>query len=239
MDNKRVLLITGASDSEKLSNNYDSWTNVLNKTLPSKERYAKKHNYDYYVLRSFGSDKHNKLQRTDNHIGFLRVLNSFILLENYDIVMWIDGDSIITNENMKLEDFGIDDEHCFYASWDWMHKTPYTNGHGYHHAFSLGNFIITNTKHTFEFYNTFCQLAKHFSDEQQTLNMIYAGTELSNKIKILDHKYLGGAPVELQLHVGGRQVIEPWSPEYFLCHFTGMSNKHRLDLMNNKFKEYL
>lgn len=237
--NKRVLVVTGAENISK--NKENKIEEMFNLTLPSKQNYANKQNYDFLIIRSFGIDKENKLQRTDNHLGFLRVIRCLEMLEYYDIVMWIDGDSIITNQNLNINDFNLDDDHCFYASWDWMHKTPYFNGH-YFHAFSLGNFIIKNGKTLKEFTDTFLNSAKYFPDEQYCLNMLYAKTPLKNMIKILDHNFLGGVPEEVQnfsVWKDRPKLISPWNKNNFLCHFTGISNEQRIELMKNKFNNYL
>lgn len=238
---KRILLLTGAENTTKKTSDPDNKVEeMFNLTLPSKQRYVKKHGYDLFVLRSFGSDYKNKLNRTDNHIGFLRVLRSIEMLEYYDIVMWIDGDSIITNNNYSIEDFNLTDKTVFSASWDWMHKTPYFNGH-YFHAFSLGNFILQKNEYTETFVNTFYSIAKHFPEEQYTINTIYAGTSLKENIQILDHKFLGGVPsfIETDIWKNKSKIIDPWTPEHFLSHFTGISNEQRIDMMKTKFSDYL
>ena len=102
--NKRVLVLTGTTDILRQPNETDNtMEEVFDLTLPSKQRYVKKYGYDLLSLRSFGKDRQNRF--TESDIGFLRVLRAFELLENYDIVMWIDADSIITNHNFSIDDF--------------------------------------------------------------------------------------------------------------------------------------
>jgi hypothetical protein len=240
MNNRRTLVLTGATDVGRIPSTTDNtYCEVLELTLPSKQRYALKHGYDFMVLRSFGSDKRNKLQRTDYNVGFLRVLRALEMLEYYDSVMWIEGDSLITNDNYTIEDFSIDDEYTLYASWDWMHKNQYTNG-SYSHAFSMGNFILHNSKHIGVFTNMFFNAAsKHFSEEQFTLNALYAQTPIQNTIKILDHRFLGGVPKQIEDIWENRKLIDPWTEDFFLAHFTGISNKNRIDMMKNYFGKYL
>jgi len=240
MNNKRILILTGATDDGKVYSSTEStYSEVLEMTLPSKQRYALKHGYDFMVLRTFGNDKKNKLQRNDYNVGFIRVLRAIEMLEYYDSVMWLDGDSIITNDKFSIDDFSIDDENTLYASWDWMNKTPYING-SYFHAFSMGNFIVHNSKNLNVFTNMFFNAAaKHFSDEQFTLNALYAQTPIQNTIKILDHKFLGGVPKQVEDIWKSRKLVDPWTEEFFLAHFTGISNKNRIDIMKNYFGKYL
>jgi hypothetical protein len=115
------------------------------------------------------------------------------MLNYYDIVMWVDADSLITNLDYKLQDFQLDDQNSFYASWDWTGNE----------IISTGNFIIKKTERTNELLNAFVQIGRQiiennqWGEEQTTINVIYRNTNLSNTIKVLDHMYLNGVPSEL------------------------------------------
>ena len=154
--NKRVLIITGTTDMGKgllpgwPSAEDRTMEDVFDLTLPSKQRYCKKHGYDLLSLRSFGTDKKNRFK--DNDIGALRVLRTIEISEYYDVVMWIDADSIITNDNLTIEDFPLDDNCCFYASWDWNGKS----------SMSTGNFIIKPNKHLEYFETIFCKIRHNY-----------------------------------------------------------------------------
>jgi len=135
------------------------------------------------ALRSFGSDKKYGLKDTD--IGYLRALRAFEMLEYYDAVMWIDADAIITNPEIKIEDFLKDYNCVFYASYDWMHLA----------TFSTGNFILQNTPITQEFFQIYLAICPHTTSEQMAFNMMM-GTQMRNHIKVLEHRYLGGVPAD-------------------------------------------
>lgn len=234
---KRVLLLTGTTDRLRQANETDNtMEEVFDMTLPSKQRYVKRHGYDLLSLRSFGTDKNNRF--SDDELGYLRMLRSFEMLEYYDIVMWIDADSIITNDQFSVNDFYIDNDHSFYASWDWTGKR----------TFSTGNFIIQNTKNTNRLYEEFLKVSKYVQNnnlwgwEQTTMNIIYNTTALREDIKILDHKFLGSIPSK-ELFGGiwdGRpDPPQPWTKDSFLCHITGVPNRNRIDVLNNSFNEYI
>ena len=77
---KRVLVLTGTTDILRQPNETDcTMEEVFDLTLPSKQRYVKKHGYDLLSLRSFGKDKQNRFTEFD--LGFLRVLRTFEMLE--------------------------------------------------------------------------------------------------------------------------------------------------------------
>ena len=237
MNNKRVLVLTGTTDILRSSSETDNtMEEVFDLTLPSKQKYAKIHGYDLLSLRSFGKDKQNRFK--DSNIGFLRALRAFEMIEYYDIVMWIDADSIITNNNFSVNDFQIDENYSFYASWDWNNIGS---------AFSTGNFIIHKTKNTNNLFNSFLTTGKRVVDsniwgeEQTTLNFLYNNTH-KNDIKILEHKFLGSIPSKKMFRGiwdSRPETNFPWSKDSFLVHIGGIPNKNRIEIAQTTFKDYL
>ena len=237
MEHKRVLIITGTTDIGKgilpcwPSAEDASMEEVFNLTLPSKQRYCKKHGYDLLALRSFGTDKKHRYK--DDDIGFLRVLRTIEMSEYYDVVMWIDADSIITNENISIDQFPINADSCYSASWDWC---------GYN-AMSNGNFIIQPNKFLVYFETILSQNRHHFNTEQDMINYIYRNDINSRKIiQPLEHKFLGSIPSnELYGEAWHNRPAPfcPWMKDFFLVHLCGASNKKRIEMINKNFSEYL
>lgn len=239
--NKRVLILTGTTDIHVLHKNLnDSKTmqEVFELTLPSKQRYAMKYGYDLLTMRSFGNDDRNNFK--DSQLGCLRLYRTFQMLENYDVVMWLDGDAIVTNDVYSIEDFlAKAKDKVFYASYDWVWKE----------SFSTGNFIIQRTKQTTELFHMFLnigkQVADHMMSEQLAMNWIHKNTSLSNTFGILEHKYLNGVPEFLvetptwKADNNRRGIISPWNKDCFLAHLTGCSNQDRVSVLTEKFKEFL
>lgn len=235
--NKRVLIITGTTDMGKgmlpgwPSAEDRTMEDVFDLTLPSKQRYCKKHGYDLLSLRSFGTDKKNRYK--DDDIGSLRVLRTIEMSEYYDVVMWIDADSIITNDNLTIEDFPLDDNCCFYASWDWNGKF----------SMSTGNFIIKPNTHLGYFETIFHKIRHNFNSEQETINVMCRNdTNSRNIIKILDHKFLGSIPSKesyKEAWATRPPPFYPWTKDSFLVHLTGTSNTKRIEMINQYYREYL
>ena len=234
--NKKVLVITGTTDILRTAEETDNtMEEVFELTLPSKQRYTKKHGYDLLALRSFGEDKQGTFN--PRHLGFLRALRTFEMLQYYDTVMWIDADALITNDNYKIEDF-VDETSLFSVSWDWVGK----------HTFSTGNFVIKNENNITDFFNMFLLVGKtviennQWGEEQTTFNLINQNTSFQNNIKILEHRYLNAVPSREMygdIWNGRRTPIAPWTPEAFLVHITGIPNKNRIEILNTHFKNYL
>ena len=234
----RTLVITGCESS--------MW-NVLDLTLNSKYKWCQKHGYDILVKRtwpakpSLGYVEDNK---TLNYLGCLRVVACFEQLRYYDNVMWLDGDSIITNQNYKIEDF-INNECCFFASYNW--PNPEAPGG----AFTTGNFIIkqSNKADVELLYNLFLKVSKnflsHILQELITLNTIYSNSDYSRMFKILPHKYLNACPELLRKtntwssDINRGKIFGPWNPECFLAHLTGCTSDERIEMLKTHFNSYL
>ena len=237
MINQRTLVLTGTTDILRKQEDTDSYMEeVFDLTLPSKQRYVKRHGYDLLSLRSFGEDTGGIFKNTN--IGFLRFVRAFEMLEYYDTVMWIDADSIITNTNFSINEFGIDDTCSFYASWDWNGK----------YSISGGNIIVHKTQHTNELFDTFLEIGKQvllqgiWGEEQTTINHMYNNTPFKENIKILDHAFLGSVPSKKHFlgHWGTRnEPPYPWTTNSFLAHIGGVSNKSRIEVLKTSFGEYL
>jgi hypothetical protein len=232
----KTLILTG---SDKGSDN--RMHELLDLTIPSKQKYASIHEYDFLSLRSFPSD-HECGFDSKKHVGYLRANIAFKMLRFYDAVMWIDGDSIVTNFDYKIEDFQKDDT-CFTASYDWMHNF----------TFSAGNFVIYKNNKTQLLYNYFLALATQRikngdpgDQEQGTLNALWLRIpEVSNLFNILPHRFLGGVPAFITQtpswierkndNVG--KIISPWNKTNFLAHLTGISNHDRINIIKNNMLE--
>jgi hypothetical protein len=236
--NKRVLIMTGASDIFRKNGIREGWGedksyyDVLDLTVPSKQRYAKKHNYDFLCLRSFGSD--NKFGFKETQLGELRAIRAFENLEYYDVVAWIDADAIITNEDMSIEEFQIEEDVSFYASYDWMGKG----------SFSTGNFILQKTKYTQQFFDFFLQIAKQVDSEQTAFNAMYYQTNAKETMKVLECNFLNSFIAEIMetKSWATRNPISAnclWEEGNFLCHLGGIKNEERIDLLNTHFKKYI
>jgi hypothetical protein len=238
--NKKVLVLTGGTDEFKSKECTDLFIkDVLKLTNPSKERYAKKHGYDFINLTSLGSDLRGVA--SNKELGVQRLFRVFDYLILYDVVMWIDADALITNDDYDILKIGLDENHLFYASNVW-------NGHHLNDVpyFSTGNFMIQKTKNIQEFieyfYHVYSNLNKSFREEQHTLNLLHKFTDIGNKFKIVSNDIFDSIPSQEMYQPywkPGLPIIHQWKHGNFLVHLTGVSNMGRVEILNNYFKEYL
>lgn len=230
---KKVLVLTG-SDSKMYE--------VLDLTIKSKKNYSKEHNYDLIIKRDF---KH-EMDKYKLGIGFARVICAFNYLNEYDTVMWVDADSIITNNKYPIEYF-INDKQCFYASYDWHANSV---GKSALNKFSSGNFIIVKTPNTKKFFNEFMKLSQNPKfkidslAEQGVLNYMKENNIMSDDICILEHKFLNSVPkfmIISNIWVKRIEMLEGiWDENCFLAHLTGCNNSDRIKILNNsELKKYI
>lgn len=238
----KVLVLTG-SDKEMYS--------VLDLTIPSKLRYARKYGYDFMTLSDFMEYPTLNIKKSTIGIGFSRVIFAYQMLEYYDTVMWLDADSIVTNLNYSIDRF-LTSEYGLYFSYDWPVSPDGSTGHV---GFSSGNFIIQKTDKIQELFDVFINLGQQYLEDcgadQACLNAIYNRHHIGKHIKLLEHKYLGAVPLSIEetntwksdLNRTGPNrrftIPNPWNEDCFIAHLTGCSNEDRIDLLKNKFSKYL
>lgn len=239
--NKKTLVLTGATDKfrTKDSEGDSFFKEVLDLTLPSKKKYAEKHDYDFKVLRDFGSDPRGIFH--DNHIGPQRLLCVFEMLDQYDVVIWIDGDAVITNDEYSVESIGLEENVVFYGSQVWngnmFLNLPY---------FSAGNFMIHKTEgyDTLKeyFYTVAQQVGPTNTEEQHILNLIHKRTDLGSVFKIVPNNIFESVPAQNiygSRYIFSRSVVHKWTPGNFLVHLTGPCNRDRIHIMKEHFSEYI
>ena len=237
---KRVLFLTGYTD------NYlpildpdgvdDTMGSVYETTLPSKLKYVEKHGYDFLSIRNFGQEKtpapDEKFNNPTRDLGFIRITRTLQMLQFYDVVMWIDADSLLTNQDVSVDDIIGEHKEPFIASHDWS-RTSYI---------SSGNFIVQNTDKLDEFSEIFYNIAHAFPEEQSTINFIHSDPKNNGLIKIVDHKFLNSVPTREmygECWNSRGNIICNWTDESFLLHLTGVTNKIRHQILTDYFGKFL
>ena len=112
--------------------------------------YAKKHHYDYFILRKQISHKfmqrHGRIGTQQRVMLIYKLLfdNQFemnkILNQTYDIVLWIDFDAIFLNDSIKIENLinnTIDKYHDHNSTFDKMNINNYDNNSYHMHCYNI------------------------------------------------------------------------------------------------------
>lgn len=182
--------------------------------MPSKRAYCEMYGYDL-IQTTFSSIE---------HLGFKRFEITLIGLECYDLCAWIDGDAIITNPAIRLENIGSSP---LTASIDWWCADGY---------FSMGNFILRrhpllqDLKHAY-----FAEKWHRLTDpnqEQNTLNEVWK--RRPELVSVLPHGLLNGVPSAVRedpVWADRGPIVAPWTEGNFVAHYTGTGDETRLKLM--------
>lgn len=192
-------------------------------TLPPLMEWCGKHGYDtYYGVIADGSKHH-----------FVKTKYARELLEEYDVVMAIENDILITNLNYRIHDF-IDYQHDFFICKD------VNNYNG-------GCFIVKATKAGrgwMDFVNSF---EWKYGDEQNVFEEFCADSHI---VKTLQHPAMNSIPYEYYAPSYGYINWEQYNPRKekpthemgcwqkgdFCCHLPGMTLEKRIEIFN-KIKE--
>jgi hypothetical protein len=146
----------------------------------NKQEYCKKHGYSGVLLT-----------QTQPYLGFDKILfiEGLLNTNKYDLILWCDNDTLITNFNFKIESI-INDKYDFYICTDY----------GKH--VNAGVFIIKNTDNARKYLShikvKMYELQKEnkflFGEEQTALIHTYKDENFKDTIKILPQRELNAYP---------------------------------------------
>ena len=175
--------------------------------------YCFKHRYGFIAVESrIPYDGYQKIEA---------ILEQFGSIINSLVIMCVDLDVLITNYNIKIEDF-LDDEHDFYICKDY-------NG------INAGVFIIRKSEWSITFLNWIlkCRGKEKMYCEQDAIAMYMRLFPNDKKIKIVPHPafnsylYENYPEIPPQPNEGGQ-----WREGDFLLHLPGMSNEKRIEIFS-------
>jgi hypothetical protein len=200
----KILVLTGCDAA------MDS---VGNLTAPNHHFYAQLHGYAFERVRDYEPGSHPSWQK-------MRLIQE--RLPNYDAILWLDADTIVTNPKRPVTKL-IDGHAGLIVSKDWTNPLPEDEIK----HFSLGNFVFTNNAQSFILLNLAMARTEWANQplwEQQAIQEEYrANPEVRPWVKILPRRVLNSVPA-----TPTTTGDEPWEPGDFLCHFTYLPNEERV-----------
>ena len=205
-----------AKDCLVLTGYDDNGAKIGDLTSELMAKYAVRHGFSFKCNRKYESDTHPSWQK----LGLVRRE-----LLNYDRVLWMDMDVVVTNPRI---DFRNIEEHFegLIFSFDWEYREP--------SLFSAGIFIAKHCPRSFRFLDEvltkigYSQWEHNCTTDQGAMREVYGSDcEWRDCVKVLPHIYLAPVPVEAQ-----PKSIDPWVPGNFLCHLTGIDNDRRVELFH-------
>jgi len=201
-----ILVLTGYDDNMK---------ELGDICLPSKRAYAERHGYAFECVRDYPKDVHPSWHK-------LQLLKERI--DKYEAILWLDGDSIVTNPKHPLR-LGAEYE-VLLASADWCSDTD-----GEDEMPSMGNFILYNNGPEAQRWLDMAMAQTHFRNrpmwEQDAVQKCMREDEwFRSKVTVLPRRMLNAVHPTCRPH--GTPPGAPWQPGDFLIHLTGVENRIEL-----------
>lgn len=206
----------------------------------NKKLYCEKYNYKAYLLdtntatvdpnNNYIYDKLGYLDPETYGVSYIKVVGlQKIMHDNpdHEWLMWCDGDTLITNFNIKIESF-LDDNYHFISG------TAF-NG------ICAGVFCIRNSDLGRKYINTMVYYKNHFMHEQDFMIKTY--DMFKDIIKLASPKTFNSLCFSEGIHTDiysfenkDNLILEgQWTPEDFLMHWPGASIEKKIELA----KKYL
>jgi hypothetical protein len=210
---KQTLLLTGCDNA---------MNDVAAVTHDNHRAYAARHGYDFRRMSEpdYQPGSHPSWQK-------LRFLQK--LLPEYDRILWIDADAIVTNPGFSIDTIDAGRPESLFVSTDWTHPMPEDEIK----HFSLGNFIARNTQAMFDIINLALKRDEWANCglwEQQAIQEEYrANPGIRPHVAILPRRTLN-AVAETPATTGP----EPWQPGDFICHATYIPFEERIAILQQR-----
>lgn len=205
-----------------LTTQSDSWLDLGDITVPIMSNYARKNNYCLRVVTIPPAFEFHKVAAI---LGLLK--------RGDDLILCLDLDILITNHNIKFENF-VDNEHDFYITQDI-------------NEINVGSVIVKKSKWVEDMlYEVVTSKAEN---EQNALKPFMTDP----KVKILPHPSINSYPYDEYapnwglipgrtplLGIKGKPTHEQgdWQKGDFIAHVPGLAMEHRLEVLG-RLKEHI
>ncbi len=197
----------------------DGTLNFSSISRASHEEYAERYGYGYerwHLTPEKNGDSHPSWQK-------LGVLSYLVGKNGNDWIVWLDADTVITNQTIKFENHILPRraQHEFMlVSKDWSDGSPW----------SAGVMAINPSYGAAEFLGA-AELKTNWKNDgcwdQSAMHETWKGNRAyEHGIKILPRRILQSVPRECS-----QGVIEPWQRGDWLAHVTGIPHDRRRPLM--------
>lgn len=193
----------------------------------NRKEYCARHGYELFIAREF----------PDKEMGFgfakIKFLLDLCKTHDFDYVHWGGCDTLITNFNIKIEDW-IDDNHAF-----WVAKEQ----SGQFRSINADAFIVKNSAEGRDILQFILDCwpgyKNHPWQEQQVMIDYFETPEFQNKVKIMPHQSFNSYPWKFyDSNQSGNAMVHKGEPGDFkvgdfLMHCPGHSLANRLRIFEH------
>lgn len=202
-NSKRFLVLDGFDEN---------MSSVGNLTVISHRLYAERQGYSFETVRSYKAGSHPSWQK-------LEIIRD--RLNDYDCILWLDADVVVTNMSIQISDI-LGNMEGIVCSRDWCLEGS---------DFSAGVLIITRCMGSRQVIDAAMRKTEWKNKllwDQSALQEVYHKDEgLRGVFHILPRRTLNSVPSDAQ-----SEAVEPWQSGDFICHLTGISNALRIFLFD-------
>jgi hypothetical protein len=192
----------------------ESWKDIADAVLPNYQKYCDKNGYELVAIQQSGS-----------YNGFDKIKYILQLFKNGCDICWsLDCDTMVTNHNIKIEDF-ISEDYDAYFTKDY-------NG------LNCGSFIIRRCAWAEEFMcsvlalegedGIYCEQDAILAHFNRGLNTEYNRIKFLPQSTINSYKYELYPEIPPQTHEQGQ-----WQEGDFVLHLPGLGMEQRLNILKN------
>ncbi|MES2382376.1 MAG: hypothetical protein V4538_15120 [Bacteroidota bacterium] len=188
-------------------------------TVEVMRQYCDKHGYHLNI---------NVIEDNERY-HFVKTKDTRKLLDEFDVVMGIEADCLLTNFNIKVEDF-LDEENELYIT------TDFTN-------INFGVFIVKSSDPTKRLFDWINAQKDMFGDEQE----IFEANRNIEKTKVVKHPCFNSIPYSPYYAPDfGKMHYKPgdevyickeneghWMPGNFICHLPGKNMQDRITIFED------
>ncbi len=194
-------------------------------TVEAMRRYCDKHGYHLNI----------NIIEDNERCHFVKTKDTRRLLDEFDMVVGIECDCLLTNHTIKIEDF-LDEENELYIT------TDLTN-------INFGVFIVKASKWTKQLFDWINTQENKFGDEQE----IFEKNRDILKTRVVSHPCFNSIPYSPYYAPGyGKMFYKEgdevyickeneghWMPGNFVMHLPGMEMNRRIDIFKNHLKDII
>lgn len=211
---RKVALTTFATE------NYKPLANI---TIKAMSEYCVRHGYDLNI----------NVIGNDERCHFVKTKDARRLLDEFDVVMGIEADCLLTNFTIKVEDF-LDEENELYITTDLSN-------------INFGVFIVKSSEWTKQLFDWINMQQDKFGDEQEILEK----NRNILKTKVVPHPCFNSIPYSpyyapdygKMFYKEGDEVYickedeGHWVKGNFIMHLPGKNMNDRIEIFNNHLKD--
>lgn len=188
-------------------------------TNPSRVRYAEKHGYAY-VYKEIPKELGDACKRE---------MYFELLGYGFDVFVWMDLDSIVTNSEVRIEDIVTENLGDGHFLWSYDYAGP-----------NSGVYITRYTPQGAHWMDrAYATMLENGLADETAMEILQTTAPFRDWVRVIPGRVMNAYPSELygwdKWGIDYARTVNHWEPGCFICHLPGLPNEKRIPLL----KQYL